>query len=352
MLVDQVETIADLLACPLCHGALVPADGDRLRCTTPDCAHHAEPYPRLGGKHVLIDFDNSVLDRDATLASNASSVVGRGRWRALLSRVIDGTNRYAAVFARLMIDGLRRADGEKPVIVAFGAGEIGFGSEELYRSPDVRVVSFDIYNSPDITFVADAHAIPLKDGSADAVWIQGMLELVVDPRKVVAEARRVLKPGGLLFTDTAFMWPVCEQAYDYNRWSPSGLRWLFRDFDVLAAGQSTGPGTMTVLSIRYLMQSLLRSTKLGQIAALPFVWLRLLDYLGDDRRSLDAAVGMFIFGRKTGTPLEIEGLLAYYDEQPLFRRDLSRIKRARTIAEAFPTLRLSDHQRGNDEQRP
>jgi SAM-dependent methyltransferase len=322
MLIERTAEIAGLLACPLCHGALELSDGDRRRCTTPDCPHHEEPFALLGGKDVLVDFANSVLDRETTLATGASSVVGRGRWRALLSRVVDGTNKYASLFAEMMIEGTHATGSGPPVIAVFGAGEIGHGSEPLYGSPHLRVISFDIYASPNVTFVADAHAIPLRDASVDAVWIQGMLELVVDPRKVVAEASRILKPNGLMFTDTAFMWPVCEQAYDFNRWSQSGLRWLFKDFDVLAAGQSTGPGTMAVLAIRYLMQSLLRSTKLGQIAALPFVWLRLLDALCDDRRALDASVGMFIFGRKRAHPIGIDELLAYYDQQPGFKRSV------------------------------
>lgn len=328
MLVEDTSAVADLLACPICRGPLRVSAGEQLRCEAAGCDYHQAPYPRLGGKDVLIDFDNSVLDRETTLASGATSVVGRGRWRALLSRVIDGSNRYASTLADLMVKGVGpRAEGRRPVIVVVGAGEIGHGSEPLYESRDVDVIAFDIYASPNITFVADAHAIPLRDGVADGVWLQGMLELVVDPRQVVAEASRILKPDGLMFTDTAFMWPVCEQAYDFNRWSPSGLRWLFRDFDVLAAGQSTGPGTMTVLAIRYLFQSLLRSTKLGQIAAFPFVWIRLLDYLCGDRRALDASVGMFIFGRKRQNPIGIDDLLAYYGEQPALKKAMRTLKR-------------------------
>lgn len=330
MLVDRIIDAADLLACPLCRSRLDVIDHERLHCTNVDCLHHTQPFDRLGGKDVLVDFENSVLDRDTTLASGAASVVGRGRWRAVLSQVVDGTNSHAATFAKMMIEGTARDTAtRKPVIAVFGAGEIGYGSEELYESPDIDVMSFDIYASPNISFVADAHAIPLQDASVDAVWIQGILELVVDPRRVVGEAVRILKPGGLMFTDTAFMWPVCEQAYDFNRWSPSGLRWLFRDFDVLSAGQSTGPGTMAVLSIRYLMQSLLRSTKLGQIAALPFVWLRLLDALCDDRRALDASVGMFIFGRKRPSPIGVDDLLAYYEQQPRLKRNVKLLRRDR-----------------------
>lgn len=328
MLVKDTSAIADLLACPICGGNLRMDAGEQLRCEEERCRHRQSSFPRLGGKDVLIDFDDSVLDRETTLASGATSVVGRGRWRALLSRVIDGSNRYTSTLADMMIEGVQKgATRRRPVIVVMGAGEIGHGSEPLYATPDADIIAFDIYASPNITFVADAHAIPLRDGVADGVWIQGVLELVVDPRKVVAEASRILKPGGLMFTDTAFMWPVCEQAYDFNRWSPSGLRWLFRNFDVLTAGQSTGPGTMTVLAIRYLFQSLLRSTKLGQIAAFPFVWIRLLDYLCGDRRALDASVGMFIFGRKREQPIEIDDLLSYYNQQPQLKKSMRKLAR-------------------------
>lgn len=328
MLVNRISDVADLLACPVCKGALKVSADERLECTTHECRHHNSPFEQLSGQDVLVDFENSVLDHDATMASGASSVVGRGRWRSILSMVVDGTNRHASTFAKMMIEGVREdAKGRTPLIVVVGAGEIGYGSEPLYDTPDAKVISFDIYASPNITFVADAHSIPLRDGSVDGIWIQGMLELVVDPRKVVAEAARVLRPGGLMFTDTAFMWPVCEKAYDFNRWSPSGLRWLFRDFSVLSAGQSTGPGTMAALSIRYLFQSLLRSTKLGQIAALPFAALRLLDRLCDDRRALDASVGMFIFGRKLAKPIEIDELIAYYDQQPGLKRDVPALAR-------------------------
>jgi SAM-dependent methyltransferase len=328
MLVDQLTDIADILACPICRGGLELSTDEQLRCTSPNCAHHERPFDKLRGKAVLVDFDNSVLDRETTLASEASSVVGRGRWRYMLSRVVDGVNKHAGMFADMVIEGTKRdSDGRTPLIANFGGGEKGQGSDRLYKSTDIHLMTFDIYASPNVTVVADAHAVPLKDGSVDAVWIQGVLELVVDPQRVVAEAVRILKPGGLLFTDTAFMWPLCEQAYDFNRWSPSGLRWLFRDFDVLSAGQSTGPGTMTVLSIRYLFQSLLRNRKLGQLAAFPFVWLRLLDRLCDDRRALDASVGMFILGRKRETPIGIDDLLAYYGEQPQLKRNVKALAR-------------------------
>lgn len=45
-------------------------------------------------------------------------------------------------------------------------------------------------------FVADAENIPLKDGTADMVVFSGILHHVENPGRVIAEALRVLKPGG------------------------------------------------------------------------------------------------------------------------------------------------------------
>ena len=45
---------------------------------------------------------------------------------------------------------------------------------------------------------ADAHDIPLADGTCDAVRIERTLQHVADPPRVLAEMHRVLRPGGTL----------------------------------------------------------------------------------------------------------------------------------------------------------
>ena len=46
--------------------------------------------------------------------------------------------------------------------------------------------------------VADAMALPYEDNSFDAVLIANALHIVPDPKKVLSEIDRVLRPGGLL----------------------------------------------------------------------------------------------------------------------------------------------------------
>lgn len=322
MIVENENRLAgNLLACPACAGPLRPSPGSTnagWACAASTCSTRGVPFVRVNGKSVLVDFTTSVLDRDDTLASGGASVIRRGDWREKIAGIINGGNRVAPYFARSIVSELEeigRREGRRPVILIVGGGSVGSGSDDLYTSPEVDVVAFDIYWSAQVTFIADAHAMPLTEGSVDAVWIQAVLEHVVDPIVVVEEIRRVLRPGGIVFADTPFMWPVHEKAWDYTRWTPSGHRWLFRHFDVLEAGASSGPGTLFVLSLRYLAASLFRSTKMGHLIALPFFWVRFLDNLCDARKGLDAAAGLFFYGRKSEKTLTPRGLIRFYDEQ-------------------------------------
>jgi ubiquinone/menaquinone biosynthesis C-methylase UbiE len=56
-----------------------------------------------------------------------------------------------------------------------------------------------------VTFeVANAHDLPYEDATFDAVVASNMLHVVDDPEQILAEARRVLKPGGS-FIATSFV---------------------------------------------------------------------------------------------------------------------------------------------------
>jgi len=64
--------------------------------------------------------------------------------------------------------------------------------------------------------VADAQALPLPDASVDAYTIAFGLRNVTDIAKALAEARRVLRPGGrfLCLEFSKVVVPVLERAYD------------------------------------------------------------------------------------------------------------------------------------------
>ncbi len=66
-----------------------------------------------------------------------------------------------------------------------------------------------------------AEAIPVEDGSADAVISNGVINLCADKRAVFSEIRRVLRPGGVLqFADIANGRPVPPEALrDIDLWT-------------------------------------------------------------------------------------------------------------------------------------
>ena len=69
--------------------------------------------------------------------------------------------------------------------------------------------------------VGDAHALPFEDDSFDVVHAHQVLQHVADPVQVLAEMRRVARPGGLV--------AVRDSDYEGFRWwpeTPAFDRWL------------------------------------------------------------------------------------------------------------------------------
>jgi len=84
-----------------------------------------------------------------------------------------------------------------------------------------------LYNGefkPDI--YADAAKIPLKNKSIDTVLMLMVLEHLEDPKKVLVEIKRVLKPKGIFIFSTVQMYPVHDAPFDYFRYTSFGLKKL------------------------------------------------------------------------------------------------------------------------------
>jgi len=198
------------------------------------------------------------------------------------------------------------------VLLVVGGGSIGSGAAPLYEAPEIGVVGFDIYASPSAQLVADAHSIPLADGSVAAVWVQAVLEHVLDPWKVVAEIERVLEAGGLVYSETPFLQQVHEGAFDFMRFTESGHRWLFRRFERIQSGVVAGSGTQLAWSIDHAVRGLFRSELAGRIARLAAFWVKWLDRLVPERFNVDDASCVFFFGQKTGRGISAHEMADYY----------------------------------------
>ncbi len=113
-------------------------------------------------------------------------------------------------------------------------------------------VNLDLAAVDGVDVVADAHALPFADGVFQRVECDAVLEHVRRPEQVMAEMRRVLRPGGYLHVVTPFCHPFHEYPKDYRRFTLDGLRELAGPMEVVAAGWRTGPtATLLVFTIEY-----------------------------------------------------------------------------------------------------
>lgn len=99
------------------------------------------------------------------------------------------------------------------------------------------VINLDILatcNTVDVR--ADALALPFPDNSFALVLSQAVLEHVTDPQAYVDEITRILRPGGLVYIEAAFMQIVHQAPHHYFNVTPFGLMHLVRHMDTVDSG--------------------------------------------------------------------------------------------------------------------
>lgn len=328
--------LAEIIQCPKCRCAVSrrdPLDSRSLICTNPVCTYASDGFPVVADTPVLIDFEQSVVTRGAVagldrVASRRRADNTSARW---LYNFLTRTPGPTAANAQAFLSEVKKLS-RHPVVLVIGGGTIGAGAEALYEDGGVTVIGSDIYGNGNTDLVADGHRIPLADGSVHGVWIQAVLEHVLEPHRVAREIHRVLGERGVVYAETPFMQQVHEGAYDFSRFTASGHRWLFRGFDQLDAGATRGPGTVMIWSIRHLVRAIFRSNKAGTAAAMAFFWLRYLDRFADGRYVADSASGVFFLGRKAHRAIGHGDIIAYYDTL-----DRQAVRRA-TVPRRTPVL--------------
>lgn len=317
MSLRDLPSLGRSLICPRCESELVATRGT-YRCGSRSCVFSAPAgFPVVADCPVLIDFDRSIVRRgDLTVSPTAAAVPLTGIRRWSIDRVPSGlrslwkpVNHVAEGNIRLLRSLL---PASSPLVLVVGGGTIGNGVGALYTDQRLRVIAFDVYPSPFVQFIADAHQIPLASGSVDAVVVQAVLEHVLEPQQVVTEIHRVLKDDGLVYAETPFLQQVHAGPYDFTRYTSSGHRYLFRSFDEIAAGPVAGPGTQLLWSVDHIVRALTRSELTGKLARGLFFWLRSLDRLVSTDFAMDSAAAYFFLGRRATHTLTPHEVVDYY----------------------------------------
>jgi peptidoglycan/xylan/chitin deacetylase (PgdA/CDA1 family)/SAM-dependent methyltransferase len=307
--------VQKMLRCPICRSSLTPQCGhfccDRQLCGT--------RFPIVDGIPVLINDDNSLFQRDHFVAKrNTTFDLSRGsfirradHWLPSLSRNIPAKRNYRALADLLL------TQSSNPVVLVIGGSIVGRGMESLTTDPRIQLVETDVSFGPRTQLICDAHELPFENHSFDGVVVQAVLQYLVDPSTCLREIERVLKPGGLVYAESAFMQQVVHGRYDFTRFTHLGLRRLFRGFEEVASGPATGPAMALAWSFQFFLLSLAtaRWTRRAcyAFARLTLFWLKYLDAgLLNKPGTYDAASGFFFMGRKSEQPLSDRELVALY----------------------------------------
>lgn len=160
------------------------------------------------------------------------------------------------------VQGLVDSAGPRAVVLNVGAGRTYYGP---------RVVNVDIYDSGTTTVIASALALPFADDSADLVVLQGVLEHVADAHKTLAECLRVLKPGGLFYTEMPFLQPYHESPIDMRRSTRPGLASLCAPLEEVESGIHIGPASTVTWILRETLSQIIsrgRPSVYGRVCSL------------------------------------------------------------------------------------
>ena len=185
-------------------------------------------------------------------------------------------------------------------------GAYPFGSPP----PEAKIVCVDIDAAPGVDLVADAHDMHMVDDeSVDCIVSVAMLEYVHDPKQVVSEIYRILKPGGVAYLSGPFVFPLSPHATmrDFYRFSYDGLEVLCKDFERVDSGFNRGPASATSQILVHFLAIVFsfNSRRLYGINVDLFRWLlfwiKYLDLI-IGRYDVARAIysGAYFLGRKSG----------------------------------------------------
>jgi len=321
-MLETADTFRAILCCPACKGELMAEDGGVLRCGDVRCG---KSFPVVAGRPVLIDEARSVFhhrDYQSARQGPASEITKPaegtdGKARVWLSRIPSPSVNLSAVRCFGIMKRLLLERTAAPVVLLVGGGIRGKGMSALTGEPAIRLINVDPSPNSTASVFCDAHDLPFKDGSVDAVVAQAVLEHVADPWRCAEEIHRVLKPNGIVYAETPFMQQVHLCGFDFTRFSHMGHQRLFRRFAQIESGAVAGPGTALSWAWRYFLASWTRSPRLAKALALlgriTAFFFELTDHLDSQRPgALDGASCIFFLGTRSETVISDGALIAAY----------------------------------------
>jgi SAM-dependent methyltransferase len=188
--------------------------------------------------------------------------------------------------------------------------DLGSGTDR--RAPNV--ITLEIEAGSNVDVIGDGHQLPFHDNAFDAIISEAVLEHVLEPKQVVAEIYRVLKPGGYVCAAVPFLQGFHASPHDYQRYTVPGFNHLFSAFMKIESGACAGPTASLHWIFREYAGLVFSFGNLlaAKIISLIIGWLTfpiiLIDYLlMINKHSHILASAVYFVGRKEETTKELHG---------------------------------------------
>ena len=279
------------LVCPSCKVFKLALKDNNFFCNKCDLF-----YKIKDGYPILINFNlENVLIKENDIKIKKKNV-HINKLKIEILNFFYGVSKVTETNVVNFLNKLTNRDSKKVLVI--GGATRGSGTDGLWDNNQLEITSLDLVGTENVDYIADAHYLPFKNETFDGVWIQAVLEHVVSPEMVVKEIFRVLKKNGYVYSEIPFMQQIHMGKNDFTRYTASGHRFLFKNFEKINVGTNGGPGTSLSWSLKYFIWSFTNEKIANILTIIPFFILRLFDKLLSERVSWDGSSGFYFFGKK------------------------------------------------------
>ena len=313
---DQAQLKSIKLKCLCAKKSGLKWESDRLICITPSCHHnkYINGFKSEGGvPYVISDY---LCDTVCTGVPNTQYIKRSTKYLQNIKKQFVIENRISIRNSQKFVDSLLLKT-KNPQILIIGSAEIGTGTNIFLNNPNVVAIGLDIYKTKTVDIIADAHYLPFNESTFDGVWVQAVLEHVIDPNLVANEIYRVLKLSGTIYSEIPFMQPVHEGAYDLTRYTLTGHRYLFKKFEKIDCGVLDGPSEAFTWALKYWLMATIKNRLIANIISQSTYWLILkpLSLLTGEAKSIDFFSGSYFLGTKSLLELRHSQVIETYSRR-------------------------------------
>ena len=139
------------------------------------------------------------------------------------------------------------------ILYDFGAGASPY-REFFLRFAD-KYVAVDwtgSYHDTKADVVADLNRpLPIESESVDTVVALSVLEHLREPQTAIREAHRILRRGGMVLVQVPWQWWVHEAPYDFFRYTPYALKYLFEQAGFINVKIEAQAGFFTTMTLKW-----------------------------------------------------------------------------------------------------